>query len=79
MFWTKLSWSVHTLRPKVNGMLFERTALSKNSEEVARQDSEHFATRAYVLPIHSVLTEGRDDRQEQSAAVFRVFDELSAA
>ena len=31
-------WSVRILRQKINGMLFERTALSKNSEEVVRQE-----------------------------------------
>ncbi len=31
-------WSVRALRQKINGMLFERTALSKNSEEVVRQE-----------------------------------------
>jgi hypothetical protein len=31
-------WSVRTLRQKINGMLFERTALSKNSEDVVRQE-----------------------------------------
>ena len=31
-------WSVRTLRQKINGMLFERTVLSKNSEEVVRQE-----------------------------------------
>lgn len=31
-------WSVRTLRQKINGMMFERTALSKNSEEVVRQE-----------------------------------------
>ncbi len=31
-------WSVRTLRQKINGMLFERTALSKNSEEVIRKE-----------------------------------------
>ena len=31
-------WSVRALRQKINGMLFERTALSKNSEEVIRQE-----------------------------------------
>jgi len=31
-------WSVRTLRQKIDRMLFERTALSKNSEEVIRQD-----------------------------------------
>ena len=31
-------WSVRIPRQKINGMLFERTALSKNSEEVVRQE-----------------------------------------
>ena len=35
-------WSVRALRQKIDGMLFERTALSKNSEEVIRQEIEAF-------------------------------------
>jgi predicted nuclease of restriction endonuclease-like (RecB) superfamily len=31
-------WSVRALRQKIDGMLFERTALSKNSSEVIRQE-----------------------------------------
>jgi predicted nuclease of restriction endonuclease-like (RecB) superfamily len=31
-------WSVRTLRQKIGGMLFERTALSKNSEELIQQE-----------------------------------------
>lgn len=31
-------WSVRTLRQKIGGMLFERTALSKNSAELIRQE-----------------------------------------
>ncbi len=31
-------WSVRTLREKIRGMLYERTALSKNTEELARQE-----------------------------------------
>ncbi len=31
-------WSVRTLRQKIGGMLFERTALSKNSEELIRHE-----------------------------------------
>lgn len=31
-------WSVRALRQKIDGMLFERTALSKNSEAVIRQE-----------------------------------------
>ena len=31
-------WSVRTLRQKIGGMLYERTALSKNSEELIRQE-----------------------------------------
>lgn len=31
-------WSVRTLRKKINGILFERTALSKNTEEVIKAE-----------------------------------------
>jgi predicted nuclease of restriction endonuclease-like (RecB) superfamily len=31
-------WSVRTLRQKIGGMLFERTALSKNSEQLIQQE-----------------------------------------
>jgi predicted nuclease of restriction endonuclease-like (RecB) superfamily len=31
-------WSVRTLRQKINGMLFERTALSRKPEELAKQE-----------------------------------------
>lgn len=31
-------WCVRTLRQKIDGMLFERTALSKNSEELIRKE-----------------------------------------
>ncbi|MEH6460800.1 PDDEXK nuclease domain-containing protein [Chitinimonas sp. JJ19] len=31
-------WSVRTLRQKIGGMLFERTALSKHSQDVVRQE-----------------------------------------
>jgi predicted nuclease of restriction endonuclease-like (RecB) superfamily len=31
-------WNVRTLRQKIGGMLFERTALSKNSEDLIRQE-----------------------------------------
>ena len=31
-------WSVRTLRDKIGGMLFERTALSRKPEELARQE-----------------------------------------
>src|ERR1019366_4054199 len=31
-------WSVRTLRERVRGMLFERTAISRKPEEVARQE-----------------------------------------
>jgi predicted nuclease of restriction endonuclease-like (RecB) superfamily len=31
-------WSVRTLRQKISGMLFERTALSKKPEELAKQE-----------------------------------------
>ena len=31
-------WSVRTLRERIRGMLYERTALSKNTEELVRQE-----------------------------------------
>jgi hypothetical protein len=31
-------WTVRTLRAKIGGMLFERTALSRKPEELARQE-----------------------------------------
>jgi predicted nuclease of restriction endonuclease-like (RecB) superfamily len=31
-------WSVRTLRQKISGMLFERTALSKKPMELAKQE-----------------------------------------
>jgi hypothetical protein len=34
-------WSVRTLRKKIDSMLYERTALSKKPEEVARLEREH--------------------------------------
>jgi hypothetical protein len=33
-------WSVRTLRQKIQGMLFERTAISRKPEELARQELE---------------------------------------
>lgn len=32
------NWSVRTLRDKINGMLYERTALSRKPEELAKQE-----------------------------------------
>jgi hypothetical protein len=44
-------WSVRTLRAKIRGMLFERTALSKKPAKLARQEGgvEHLI-RKYNLP-----------------------------
>ena len=33
-------WSVRTLRQKIQGMLYERTAISRKPEELARQELE---------------------------------------
>ena len=38
-------WSVRTLRAKIGGMLFERTAIAKRSEEVIRATSRGCATK----------------------------------
>ena len=32
------NWSVRTLRDKINGMLYERTALSRKTDELAKQE-----------------------------------------
>ena len=37
-------WSVRTLRQKINGMLFERTALSKKPEKLAAQELDKLRT-----------------------------------
>jgi len=43
-FYTQMTaherWSVRTLRDKIGGMLYERTALSKNSEKIIKQELE---------------------------------------
>lgn len=43
-------WSVRTLRDKINGMLFERTALSKKPEELATQELAALRTTDQVSP-----------------------------
>jgi predicted nuclease of restriction endonuclease-like (RecB) superfamily len=43
-------WSVRALRPKIGGMLFERTALSKNSEEVIRGELAELRAGGRMTP-----------------------------
>lgn len=43
-------WSVRTLRAKIDGMLYERTALSKNSEEVIRQELDTLRAEDRLTP-----------------------------
>jgi predicted nuclease of restriction endonuclease-like (RecB) superfamily len=43
-------WSVRTLRAKVRGMLYERTAISRKPEEVARQELEALRTEDRMTP-----------------------------
>jgi predicted nuclease of restriction endonuclease-like (RecB) superfamily len=43
-------WSVRTLREKIGGMLFERTALSKRPAELARQELARLQTADQVSP-----------------------------
>ncbi|HET6385031.1 MAG TPA: PDDEXK nuclease domain-containing protein [Armatimonadota bacterium] len=43
-------WSVRTLRQKIQGMLFERTALSKKPEELIRQELNVLTTHDQLTP-----------------------------
>ena len=43
-------WSVRTLQDKMQGMLFERTALSRKPEELARQELAALATTDQLSP-----------------------------
>jgi predicted nuclease of restriction endonuclease-like (RecB) superfamily len=43
-------WSVRVLRDRMNGMLFERTAIAKQPEEVIRQELEQLAQRQPMSP-----------------------------
>ncbi len=43
-------WSVRTLRAKVRGMLYERTAISRKPEELARQELEALRTEDQMTP-----------------------------
>lgn len=43
-------WSVRTLRAKIDGMLFERTAISKNTDEFIKQELENLRTEDRMTP-----------------------------
>src|SRR3989442_16025338 len=43
-------WSVRTLRQKIGGMLFERTALSRKPEELAKQELAKLRTTDQLSP-----------------------------
>ncbi len=43
-------WSVRTLRERIRGMLFERTAISRKPEEVARQDLQRLREEDRITP-----------------------------
>jgi predicted nuclease of restriction endonuclease-like (RecB) superfamily len=43
-------WSVRTLRKKVQGMLYERTAISRKPEELARQELEALSEKDCMTP-----------------------------
>jgi len=43
-------WSVRTLRAKIRGMLYERTAISRKPEELARQELEALRTEDQMTP-----------------------------
>ena len=39
------TWSTRTLQHKINGMLFERTALSKKPDQLIRRNSRRYGRR----------------------------------
>lgn len=43
-------WSVRMLRDRMNGMLFERTAIAKQPEAVIRQELEQLTQRQSISP-----------------------------
>lgn len=43
-------WSVRTLRAKIQGMLFERTAISKKPEELAKAEIDALRTEDQLSP-----------------------------
>ena len=43
-------WSVRTLRQKMQGMLYERTAISRKPEELARQELEALQEKDRMTP-----------------------------
>src|SRR4051812_34334510 len=43
-------WSVRTLRSRIGGMLFERTAIAKQSEEVIRRELESLRAEDQLTP-----------------------------
>jgi predicted nuclease of restriction endonuclease-like (RecB) superfamily len=43
-------WSVRTLRQKIQGMLYERNAISRNPEELARQEQEPLQEVDRMMP-----------------------------
>ena len=43
-------WSVRTLREKIGGMLFERTALSKKPAELVRKEIDHLREKNQLTP-----------------------------
>jgi len=53
-FYTQLchleNWSVRVLRKKIQGMLFERTALSKNSDDIIKQELEQIRRTGEITP-----------------------------
>ena len=54
MFYTQMAiaerWSVRLLRERIDSMLFERTALSKQPEKLIRQELEKNSTGAVTNP-----------------------------
>jgi hypothetical protein len=49
-------WSVRTLRARIGGMLFERTAIAKKPEEVARRELQSLRDQDQLTPTWSFAT-----------------------
>lgn len=53
-------WSVRTLRKKIDSMFYERTAISKKPEELARQELAELPTREELKKkLHAAIQHAR--------------------
>lgn len=78
-------WSVRTLRAKVQGMLFERTAIAKKPEEVARREIAAMRAEDCLTPdlvfrdpyvLDFLRLEGAYSEKDLEAAILRDLEEF---